>query len=92
MNAAVLPSIFLQLEFGFKTGGPVVMVYGWLMVAFFTILIGSSLAEISSTYPVSGGLYYQAGALASRENAPLASYVTGWLYLGGGVIINVSFA
>ncbi len=79
-NAAVIPSLILQTGFGFQTGGPAVMLYGWILVALFTTCIGACLGEICSVYPVSGGMYYWAGMLAKRKNAAFASYITGCIY------------
>ena len=86
-TVAVIPSIFIQMDFGFKTGGPTVMLYGWLVVGLFSILVGCSLAEICSTYPVAGSVYYWSGALAPREYRGMASYATGWLNLFGNLAV-----
>lgn len=91
-NAAIIPSLFMQFEFGLKTGGPVVLVYGWLVVGTFSMIIAAVLAEICSTYPVSGGVYYWAGALAKREESAFYSFVTGWLYFFAYVGMMASFA
>jgi amino acid transporter len=80
------------MEFGFKTGGPVVMLYGWIIVGLFTIVVGSSMSEICSTYPAAGSVYYWSGVLAPKVYAPLLSYMTGWLNLIGNVAVNASFA
>jgi amino acid transporter len=90
-NAAIVPSVFLQMEFGFKTGGPVVMLYGWLLVGLFTIITGAVMAEICSTYPVAGSVYYWSGALADRKRAPFASYITGWMNLISYISVLSSF-
>ena len=83
----------MQMDYGLKTGGPVVMLYGWLIVGFFTIITGSVMAEICSTYPVSGSVYYWAGALSKKEHSPFASYVTGWANFCGGFsfLVTISF-
>lgn len=67
------------MSFGFKTGGPLTMLWGWVIVGIFTIVNGCVLAEICSTYPVSGSVYQWAGLLAKRKHAPFASYMAGWL-------------
>ncbi|KAJ4490589.1 APC amino acid permease [Lentinula aciculospora] len=36
-----IPSLFL---YGLNTGGPAVMVYGWIIVSFFTLLVGMAMA------------------------------------------------
>ena len=53
-----LTSLF---QFGMITGGPVVMVWGWLVVSLFTLLVGLAMAEICSAFPTSGGqvVYYK---------------------------------
>ena len=91
-NVAIISSLCMLIDFGLKTGGPVVMVQGWLLVSLFTMFVASSMAEICSTYPVAGSVYYWSGALASKEWAPLCSYVCGWLNFCGNVANNASFA
>ena len=68
------------------------MVYGWVLVSVFTMIVAASMAEICSTYPVAGSVYYWAGALASPEWAPLASYLCGWFNFFGNIANNASFA
>ncbi|KAG0748619.1 hypothetical protein G6F62_002227 [Rhizopus arrhizus] len=70
-------------EYGLNTGGPVVMVWGWVVVALFTMCVALAMAEISSAYPTSGGLYWWAARLSSKRYAPFASWMTGWFNLIG---------
>ena len=49
------------------------------------------LAEICAVYPVAGGLYYWAGALARPKEAPKWSYFTGWLYFTSYIAMLSSF-
>ncbi len=91
-NVAVISSLALLIDFGFVTGGPVVMLYGWIVVSVFSLIIASSMAEICSTYPVAGSVYYWAGALASKEWSPLASYLCGCFNFFGNVANNSGFA
>lgn len=51
---------------------------GWLLVSFFTLMIGLSLAEICSAFPTTGGLYFWTTRLASADWVPLASWVVGY--------------
>ena len=71
---------------GLLYGGPVVLFWSWLITGAFTVLVGLSMAELSSAFPVSGGLYYWAFAVGQRHG-PLASYLVGWLNLLGQVSI-----
>ncbi|TPX59596.1 hypothetical protein PhCBS80983_g02363 [Powellomyces hirtus] len=80
--------------YGFNTGGPVAIIWGWPVVSFFTLLVGLALAEICSSYPSSGALYYWAAQLSGPKWAPLASWVTGWFNLLGqiGCTAGIVFA
>ncbi|KAH8552941.1 amino acid permease-domain-containing protein [Umbelopsis sp. PMI_123] len=75
-----LTSLF---SYGLNTGGPVLMTWGWVVVSFFTLMVGLAMAEISSAYPTSGGLYWWAARLSTRKYAPFASWMTGWFNLIG---------
>ncbi|KAI8579883.1 hypothetical protein K450DRAFT_239535 [Umbelopsis ramanniana AG] len=75
-----LTSLF---SYGLNTGGPVAMTWGWVVVFFFTLMVGLAMSEISSAYPTSGGLYWWAARLSSRRYAPFASWMTGWFNLIG---------
>jgi amino acid transporter len=41
-------------------GGPVTIMYTWILVCAFNIVVGLSMAEICSAYPTSGGVYFYA--------------------------------
>jgi len=51
---------------------------GWLLVSFFTLMVGLSLAEICSAFPTSGGLYVWTTRLCSAAWAPIASWTVGY--------------
>jgi len=74
---------------GMDAGGPVVITLGWLIVGLFTLLVGLSMAEITSSYPTAGGLYYWSARLAKRNKAAW-SWTTGWINLIGQVAITAS--
>ncbi|KAJ7664418.1 APC amino acid permease [Mycena polygramma] len=86
-----IPSLFL---YGLNTGGPAVMVWGWVVVSVFTLLVGLAMAEVCSAHPTSGGPYFWAAMLSEPKNAPLASWITGWFNLLGQVAVTtgISFA
>jgi len=75
---SVLTGINTLFGNGLRYGGTASMVYGWFVAGFFTMFVGSSMAEICSAYPTSGGLYYWSAKLAGRNWAPFASWLTGW--------------
>jgi amino acid transporter len=69
--------------YGMITGGPVVMIWGWLIVGLFTLSVALGMAEICSAYPTSGGLYFWAGIIVPEQYKPIASWFTGWFNLVG---------
>jgi len=78
---------------GMVTGGPRVIVIGWAVVGFFSLLVGMAMGEICSAYPTAGGLYFWSAKLA-RRNGPRWSWFAGWFNLIGqvGTIASVDYA
>jgi amino acid transporter len=56
-SVGVICSNALIFDYGLNTGGPVTLTWGWIIGSLFTFCIALSLAEITSTYPVSGSVY-----------------------------------
>jgi len=54
-----------------------VLVWGWVLASILTICVSLSLSELSSAFPVSGGLYVWAFMLG-RPTGPFASWCVGW--------------
>jgi amino acid transporter len=42
----------------YMSGGPVSVVWGWIVVAIMNIIVALSMAEIVSAYPIAGGPYF----------------------------------
>ncbi|MFJ1975491.1 amino acid permease [Streptomyces sp. NPDC087903] len=86
---SVLSGCMTLYGFGLNTGGPAVIMWGWLGVGLMVLLLGMSLAEVTSAYPTSGGLYY----MAHRLGGPRWAWVTGWLNLLGllGAIAGIDY-
>jgi amino acid transporter len=80
---------------GMVTGGPRVIMLGWIIVGFFALLVGMAMAEICSSYPTAGGLYYWSAKLAGEKRKGARwSWFTGYFNLLGqiGVIASVDYA
>ncbi|KAG4907542.1 hypothetical protein JHK86_056026 [Glycine max] len=93
---SVLTGITTLYNTGLNYGGPVSMQYGWFIASGFTMLVALSMAEICSSYPTSGGLYYWSAKLAGPTWAPFASWITGWFNIigqwAGSTSVNFSLA
>src|SRR6266568_1710597 len=89
---SVLSGCLTLFYFGMNTGGPVVITLGWPLVGIMVTIVGLAMAEVASTYPTAGGLYYWSAKLAKR-NAPAWSWFTGWFNLLGqiGITAGIDF-
>jgi Amino acid transporters len=90
---SILAGAMTTYWLGLQAGGPRAIMLSWIIVGFFALCVGMSMAEICSKYPTAGGLYYWSAKLA-RKNAPAWSWYTGWFNLVGliGVIASVDYA
>ena len=52
-----------------------------------TLFVGLAMAEVCSSYPTAGGLYYWSAKLA-RRNGPAWSWFTGWFNFLGQVAVT----
>ncbi|KAM7509079.1 hypothetical protein LguiA_019532 [Lonicera macranthoides] len=59
--------------------GPATLVWGWVVVSFFTCFVGIAMAEICSSFPTTGSLYFWAAHLAGPKWGPFASWCCAWL-------------
>ena len=77
---------------GINSGGPVLIVYGIILIALISTCVGISLSELASAYPNAGGQYFWANELAPRRHASFASYLTGWSSFAGSIFTSASVA
>jgi amino acid permease (GABA permease) len=84
---SILSGCLTLYGFGMNTGGPSIIVWGWPFVGLMTLLVGLAMAEVCSSYPTAGGLYYWAAKLAPR-NGPAWSWFTGWFNFLGQVAVT----
>ncbi|PON87004.1 Amino acid permease subfamily [Trema orientale] len=87
---SVLTGVTTLYNNGLRFGGPVSLIYGWFMACSFSMLVALSMAEICSSYPTSGGLYYWSAKLAGPKWAPFASWITGWFNIVGQWAVTTS--
>jgi len=84
---SVLSGCLTLYGFGMSTGGPAEIIWGWPVVGLMTLFVGLAMAEVCSSYPTAGGLYYWAARLAPRQG-PAASWFTGWFNFLGQVAVT----
>jgi amino acid transporter len=87
---SILSGCLTLFGFAMNTGGPKDMTLGWLVVGFFVIMVALGMAEVASSYPTAGGLYYWAAKLADEAGANGAkwSWFVGWFNLVGQVAVT----
>ncbi|KAE9983085.1 hypothetical protein EG328_010322 [Venturia inaequalis] len=74
----LLPSFATTLYYGMGYAGTGGMTWGWVVAMVGVQCVAMSMAELCSSMPTSGGLYYAAAVLAPPGWGPLASWITGW--------------
>src|ERR1700723_769467 len=67
---------------GMTDGGPVLIPWGWPFVGLMTLFVGLSMAEVCSSFPTAGGLYYWAAKLAPRNGAAWSWFPGFFNFLG----------
>jgi amino acid permease (GABA permease) len=84
---SILSGCLTLYGFGMNTGGPAVITWGWPFVGIMTLFVGLAMAEVCSSYPTAGGLYYWSAKLAKRNPAAW-SWFTGWFNFLGQVAVT----
>jgi amino acid permease (GABA permease) len=84
---SILSGCLTLYGFGMNTGGPAVIVWGWPFVGVMTLFVGLAMAEVCSSFPTAGGLYYWAAKIAPK-NGPAWSWFTGWFNFLGQVAVT----
>src|SRR6476646_12270241 len=89
---SILSGCLTLFGYGMSVGGPASAAYGWPLVGLLVTFVALALAEISSSYPTAGGLYYWSAKVAPKHG-PAWSWFTGWFnFLGQvGVTAGIDF-
>ncbi|KZL79699.1 amino acid permease, partial [Colletotrichum incanum] len=74
------------------SGGAPCLFYNLIISTICTVCIASSLAEIASIYPTAGGQYHWVAALCPPSTRSAAAFTTGWISVGGQVVLTSSAA
>lgn len=57
IDCILLDAIAGGLPISYVNGGPVSAIWGWVIVTMGNVLVGLSVAELASSYPLAGGPY-----------------------------------
>ncbi|KAF1359556.1 amino acid transporter [Lizonia empirigonia] len=74
----LLPSFASTLFYGMGYAGTAGMTWGWIIAMVGIQSVACSMAELCSSMPTSGGLYYASAVLAPPGWGPFAAWITGW--------------
>src|SRR6476469_10493890 len=62
---SILAGCLTSYYIAFESGGPIAVTWGWLIIGLFSTIIALAMAEIASSFPTAGGLYYWSSRLGS---------------------------
>jgi amino acid transporter len=83
---SILSGCLTSYLLGIDFAGPAAASIGWPIVSFFTLLVALSMAELASSFPTAGGLYYW----SSKLGGPGWGWYTGWINLIGQVAVTTA--
>src|SRR3954469_21505878 len=83
---SVLAGCFTTYYQGWNNGGPVAISWGWPIISAFILIIAFCMAELASSYPTAGGIYWW----SSKLGGPGWGWITGWVNLLGLIAILAS--
>ncbi|CAK9440443.1 uncharacterized protein LODBEIA_P45430 [Lodderomyces beijingensis] len=75
---------------GISSGGPMMIIYGIIIVASFSMCIAVTLSEMASAYPNASGQIYWTMKLAPKKYSRIMSYITGMLSWLGSIFTSAS--
>ncbi|THV04571.1 amino acid transporter [Dendrothele bispora CBS 962.96] len=75
----VVQSIAAVLLFAVPYGGPVSMIWGWFTCSIFLVFVAMAMAELGSSAPTAGGLYYWTFKFSSQRYRRLLSWLVGYI-------------
>src|SRR6266700_3556757 len=76
---SILTGAVILYDYGLAWAGTAAVLIGWPLVTFFVLAIAASMAELASSYPTAGGLYYWASKMKNKN----WGWWTAWLNLIG---------
>lgn len=84
--------ISASLITGIQSGGPLLIVYGIIIIACVSYCIGITLSELSSAIPSAGGQYVWTRVLSPKKYSSFLAYLCGSLAWAGSLFTSASMA
>ncbi|KAI0034224.1 APC amino acid permease [Vararia minispora EC-137] len=75
----LVPSIASVLVYAVPYGGPFAMVWGWAITSVFLVFVALAIAELGSSMPTSGGVYYWTYHLSSPRYRTVLAWLVGYV-------------
>ncbi|KAL4881752.1 amino acid/polyamine transporter I [Aspergillus karnatakaensis] len=88
--ASVPYGLCTTYQYALAGGGPTNIIWGWVLVSLIILCVAASLAEITSVFPTAGGVYYQTFVLSPIWCRRISSWVCGWAYVTGQIMITLA--
>ncbi|GME85307.1 unnamed protein product [Ambrosiozyma monospora] len=83
--SGLMGTISITYLYPLWSGGPAAAVWCWFVGSIGCLCIAWSVAEITSCFPTSGGMYYVIAHVVPKKHVPIVSWIDGWLYLTGAL-------
>jgi amino acid transporter len=98
LQVAFMSFVLAAIPYGLATtfyypligGGPVNIIWGWVIVSAIILAVDVSLGEITSVYPTAGGVYYQSFMLSPPAYRRIVAWICGWSYVVGNIMITLA--
>ncbi|KAK0224642.1 amino acid/polyamine transporter I [Armillaria nabsnona] len=81
----LVPSISSVLFYAIPNGGGPAMVWGWAVAGIFILCVALAMAELASSAPTSGGLYYWTYSFSSPRWRNLLCWIVGYMNTIGSI-------
>ncbi|KAI8466411.1 MAG: amino acid/polyamine transporter I [Monoraphidium minutum] len=66
-------------------GGPLAIVWGWVLVTVMNLFMGLALSEMASAFPTAGGTFYWSGRMGGSRWGPFAAWIVGFFVVLGEI-------
>ncbi|VEU23473.1 DEKNAAC104574 [Brettanomyces naardenensis] len=83
--SGLMGTISITYLYPLWSGGPAAGVWCWFIGALGCLSIAWSVAEITSCFPTSGGMYYVITHVVPKRYVSLLCWIDGWLYFTGAL-------